>query len=648
MIKDSSNNMKTPTPSRAWLWPIGIVIFFIILAAGLIFTYQKIYSGKFYRGVTVANIDLSGKYYDDAEKLLQDKIDNTYHSGFNFTYQGHQANINPAVVSPTDPDISYNLITFNLDKTLSDLWQLGREKSWWQNLTEQIRVILANKNYPLAYRLDEYNFQKTLEENFASLEKPGNDAELVLTANGDNYDKAINPEKVGKVFDYKLAIDQLKTNLDLMANNQIKLNLVEEIPQITTSNATPALTLVDGVLAKAPLTIKNNEQTWTLDKKQLAAMLDFTKTGQSIGLGLNQKRFFEYLDKEIVPKVNRPALDAKLNISNGKITEFQGAQEGREINREQTLLAINQNFVAGEQKEIVLVVETTQPKILTKDVNDLGINEIIGNGISDFSGSPVNRRHNIKNGGAILNGVLIKPDEEFSLLTTLGPVDDTTGYLQELVIKGNRTIPEYGGGLCQIGTTIFRAALASGLPIVERQNHSYRVSYYEPAGMDATIYIPRPDVKFINDTGHHILIQTKIDGNELRFEFWGTKDGRTMKYSGQTESSNLYDVKPKIWGLVSPAPTKYVESTDVAVGKQKCTEKAHVGATTEFSYSVTYPNGETKEQTFRSVYKPWQAVCLVGVEKLSTPENETDATAGSTAGANEVVETNTNANSNAN
>jgi hypothetical protein len=166
--------------------------------------------------------------------------------------------------------------------------------------------------------------------------------------------------------------------------------------------------------------------------------------------------------------------------------------------------------------------------------------------------------------------------------------------------------------------------------------------------MDATIYIPRPDVKFINDTGHHILIQTKIDGNELRFEFWGTKDGRTMKYSGQTESSNLYDVKPKIWGLVSPAPTKYVESTDVAVGKQKCTEKAHVGATTEFSYSVTYPNGETKEQTFRSVYKPWQAVCLVGVEKLSTPENETDATAGSTAGANEVVETNTNANSNAN
>jgi vancomycin resistance protein YoaR len=180
--------------------------------------------------------------------------------------------------------------------------------------------------------------------------------------------------------------------------------------------------------------------------------------------------------------------------------------------------------------------------------------------------------------------------------------------LPELVIKKDKTVPEFGGGLCQIATTIFRAVLASGLPILERQSHSYRVPYYEPAGVDATVYDPRPDFKFLNDTGYHILIQSKIEGNFLIFEFWGTKDGRAVEQS-----------KPVIYNVKPAPPSKLIETLDLPVGKKKCTERAHTGADAVFTYTVTYADSAVKKQEFRSRYKPWGEVCLIGVEKLSEP-----------------------------
>jgi len=253
------------------------------------------------------------------------------------------------------------------------------------------------------------------------------------------------------------------------------------------------------------------------------------------------------------------------------------------------------------------VVEPRPSLITTGNINNFGIKETVGVGRSDFTGSPPNRRHNIKIGGAAINGLLIKPGEEFSLLKALGEVSAKTGYLPELVIKENKTIPEYGGGLCQVGTTMFRAALESGLPITMRRNHSYRVQYYEPAGTDATIYDPWPDFRFINDMPTYILIQTKIATNTLAFEFWGERDGRLAEKT-----------KPTIYNIVKSEPTKIIETLDLKPGETKCTERAHNGADAYFDYKVTYPDGQIKEKRFSSHYVPWREVCLLGVEKLSS------------------------------
>jgi len=144
--------------------------------------------------------------------------------------------------------------------------------------------------------------------------------------------------------------------------------------------------------------------------------------------------------------------------------------------------------------------------------------------------------------------------------------------------------------------------MGAGLPVVNRQNHSYRVVYYEPAGTDATIYDPAPDYKFLNDTQDHVVLITKQVGKDtLRFELWGTRDGRVQAQS-----------KVKIWNITPPPAPKLIETSALAEGAKKCFETAHAGATTNFTYTITYPDGHVKSQDFHSVYKPWQAQCLIG------------------------------------
>lgn len=128
--------------------------------------------------------------------------------------------------------------------------------------------------------------------------------------------------------------------------------------------------------------------------------------------------------------------------------------------------------------------------------------------------------------------LIIAPGEEFSFVEHLGEVDEVNGYLPELVIRNNKTEPEFGGGVCQVSSTVFRAAIYSGMKITERRNHSYPVQYYLPYGMDATIYIPKPDFKFLNNTGNAVMMQSVIEGTKLTFRFFGTKDGRDVSIDG--------------------------------------------------------------------------------------------------------------------
>lgn len=272
-------------------------------------------------------------------------------------------------------------------------------------------------------------------------------------------------------------------------------------------------------------------------KKTLACQLFFSEKDQnhiqkiSI-LNVNQDLINQFV-KDLARQVNSDPQNAKLEIKNAKVSIFKLSKPGIQLDKNKSVIAIKNYLIAKNHPAILkLSYQKIKPEVSTNSINNLGITSLIGEGKSNFVGSPYNRVHNIEVSTHRFNGVLIKPKENFSFIKALGGVDKDHGYLPELVIKNNKTEPDFGGGICQVSTTAFRAAINSGLEITARTSHAYPVSYYNPQGMDATVYIPHPDLRFINDTPGYILIQTKIEGTELIFDFYGTSDGRKVNIIG--------------------------------------------------------------------------------------------------------------------
>jgi vancomycin resistance protein YoaR len=259
-----------------------------------------------------------------------------------------------------------------------------------------------------------------------------------------------------------------------------------------------------------------------------------TKKSES---SVNKALIRSYLE-ELAQKANKEPEEARFKMENSKVVVFSDGIKGLKIDLAESQEIVTEYLLKNitedprAKSEVELSYDAPAPRNQIGDTNSLGITELIGEGKSNFRGSPKNRIYNIKVGASRFNGVLISPKEEFSFVEVLGPVDGEHGYLPELVIKKDKTEPEFGGGICQVSTTAFRAALYSGLKITARRNHAYPVAYYNPQGMDATVYIPRPDLRFINNTPGYILIQTKIEGTELIFDFYGTTDGRKIEIIG--------------------------------------------------------------------------------------------------------------------
>ncbi|MCX6761773.1 MAG: VanW family protein [Candidatus Moranbacteria bacterium] len=256
-----------------------------------------------------------------------------------------------------------------------------------------------------------------------------------------------------------------------------------------------------------------------------------------------KKKIFVALDTEMVKKsiatlagkVDKNASDSRFKVVDGKVSLFSLSEKGLKLDEAKSLeliLTALKNKTTGQK--IDLPYAEIDPAVTLNSTSDMGINTLLGEGQSNFRGSPKNRILNINVAIKQFDGILIKPGEEFSFVKALGEVDGEHGYFPELVIKGDKTEPDFGGGICQVSTTAFRAAIYSGLKITARTNHAYPVGYYNPQGMDATVYVPRPDLKFLNNTPGYILIQVKIVGTILTFDFYGTSDGRRTNIIGPT------------------------------------------------------------------------------------------------------------------
>lgn len=309
-------------------------------------------------------------------------------------------------------------------------------------------------------------------------------------------------------------------------------------------------------------------------------------------------------------KYNTPAKNALFKFENGKVVEFRKESDGLKVKSDQFLSEFDKIIISLEgnelNKKIILNSEIISPEIKLADINEYGIEEFIAEGKSDYTHSIPQRVHNLTLAASKFNGILIPKGKVFSFGEAVGDISSLTGYQPAYVIKDGKTVLGDGGGVCQVSTTLFRAALNAGLPIVERHAHAYRVGYYEndsEPGFDATVYAPTVDLKIKNDTPGYILIETEIDkeNNLLYFKFYGKKDNRKVEVSKAT----VYDVVPAL-------PSKYQDDPTLKRGVVKQVDFAAGGAKAFFTYKVYQGEKQVINEKFTSNFRPWAAVYLVG------------------------------------
>jgi vancomycin resistance protein YoaR len=326
----------------------------------------------------------------------------------------------------------------------------------------------------------------------------------------------------------------------------------------------------------------------------------------------------EKLSKIIKPIQNQleiKPVDALFNFENGKVVTFRFSQDGKTVDtqklKDQVLHSLFSSLLADTPQTIHIKIplKTLQPEITDDKAGKMGIKEEIATGTSLFQHSIENRIYNISLAAARINGTLIAPGETFSFAKTVGDISVDTGYRQAYVIENGKTVLGDGGGVCQVSTTLFRAALNAGLPIVERHPHAYRVGYYEQnsgPGIDAAVYVPSVDMKFKNDTGHYILIQSYVDlqSQQLTFSLYGTKDNREVVVNQPIVTSE------------TPAPeTKYQDDPTLPKGELKQVDFSAAGANVYFTRQVKKDGKIYLSDKFVSNYRPWQAIFLRGTKE---------------------------------
>lgn len=608
MEKDKKQKKETAhTPSRHFSSGILLKILSIavvsiagicVVVFGILLFVNFAYAQKIFPGVHIGDLNFSGKTETEARVMIEERVASLDASGIQVVYNGEVQQIDSTVATEEVVDTAFPLYLFDTDSALQSLLSYGRESNGLLNSWNRLRAIFVPQKKQVALAFQDDQFLKALRDTYGAEEHPAVDANLGLDDAGAFI---VTASSSGSIFLYDQYVASVKMQLSQLAAPTISIGLTTDEPEVQEANVTALLETAEQVKAGAPYKATWEDKTWELSAEDVAKSLAVRPNGSAFALVFTEAGLDGFI-KTIQSAVDIEAKDARFAIEDGKVSEFQSSAAGRTVDIDALLQNLNGIIAGTHSSPVALAVKEVEAEVTESEAESLGITELVAVAHTNFKGSPTNRRKNIANGVRLLNGILIKPGETFSLVKALSPIETSNGYLPELVIKGNRTIPEVGGGLCQIGTTMFRVTLVAGLPIVERKNHSYRVSYYEPpVGMDATIYDPSPDFKFTNDYDSYLLLQGYVIGDDIYFELWGTKDGRVAETT-----------EPKMYNVTSPGPTKYIESEDLAPGQEKCIEKAHNGASAEFTYTVTYPNGEKKSETFYSKYKAWQAVCLVG------------------------------------
>jgi vancomycin resistance protein YoaR len=494
---------------------------------------------------------------------------------------------------------NYFKFDYDMEETVREAYLLGRGNSFLLNFKDKFQSIYNPRNIDFVYEYDNSLIDIEVSRIVGEEKISGNDA--YFTYNGGSL--VITPEKTGISVDYPKLIDLIQGKITSDSDVYVKIPFKQRSPELT---STDLISIKNDLNSKFLNSFRLNffEKSRTLYPKEVFSLIKIRKNKDGLYYDINEE-LLKKLTLELRSIVDNKPRAQVTKFEGDRVLEFNINQEGSVLDEAKFRKEFRTKLFAGGKDMNLPSIKIGSN--FSKE--SYGINHLLAEGKSKFLGSINSRVHNLNLAAEKINGTLVAPGEEFSFLNTVGPISSSTGFQTAYVISQGRTVLGEGGGVCQTSTTLFRAILNSGLPVIARYPHAYRVGYYEQdakPGLDASVYYPSLDLKFKNDTDKYVLIQAYVDKSkyEMVFYLFGTKDGREVKIT-----------EPELFGFIpAPAP-EYVEDSNLKPGEVKQVDFAASGITSKYERVVSKKGEEVYKDTFKTTYSPWKAIYLKGPKK---------------------------------
>ncbi len=577
--------------------------------AGVVAFIQLEYEGRIYPGVSALGLDLGGQTPQEAFANLS--IAFTYPDNAVFTFRFDERYWQ---VRARDLGVSLDAAA-----TAELAYDIGRSGNLATDLIDQLDVWLNGASVAPLVRYDETRAAEVLAKIGSEINQPMRNAEVYLQGT----QAVTTNSQVGREVQTAATLETVRRYVLQLTGAEVPI-LVKETPPLVWDETAIAAAEKINTLLSAPLKLyianpREGDPTepWIASPDTLAQMLVVETVPDPGGetahyeARLNTEALRAYLEA-LAPQLAVRPQDARFvfNDETGELEALTESANGRALSVAGTLQSV-EAAAFSSKREVPMVFNEIIPIVHSGATGEeLGIRELVAQSTTFFAGSSAVRMANIRTAASRFHGLVIAPGQEFSFNQYLGDVSAETGYEEGLIIFNGRTVRGVGGGVCQVSTTAFQAAFYAGFPITERYPHGYRVSYYETgegAGMDATVYSPLVDLKFVNDTPYHLLIETYFNPDKatLTFKFYSTSMNRQVVKEG-----------PFISNTVPHGPTKYEESADLAPGQRRQVDYAVDGADVTVRRIVYQDGAVLRTDDFFSHYLPWQAVIQVAPGQL--------------------------------
>ena len=373
---------------------------------------------------------------------------------------------------------------------------------------------------------------------------------------------------------------------------------------VTSAEARDILAKKFGSVGRKPVTLTFEERAWRVSPPAVGIELDYAATiARAVHLGrhgglvtrLRQRRLVakEGRDLALVFKIeealwdnfcralegeiNVVPVDAHLSVDAGGGLHVSPSRPGRALDRGRLARILKESFLASNARVYPLPVNVLKPSLSEEEIAGWPLDQVLGFYVTKFDPADEQRTHNLRLAAQAIDGVIVRPDDEFSFNAFVGPRAPEKGYLEAPVIQRNRLVLGMGGGVCQVSSTLFNAVLLAGLPVRKRANHT-QPSTYVPLGRDATVVFDAVDFVFANDSGRPVVIAAETVGARLVVAVVGHRDARPRV-------EIAVEIKESI-----PFTTEIENDPGLAAGVEAVVQQGREGYKVQLWRTITWPD----------------------------------------------------------